>query len=162
MSENEGTLQMQQSGRWAVCRPGQEPVEISSGELFRVEVAGELQPTRMEFDEGYHSIDDYPLRAGLRAAIGGHERIEEAEEDDEEWALQKARAKLAQKHDRSDAKQDPERKLLELARDAAVAAERLAACRKELHKVSADTARNARKDIADGHLQDIEKLLRDI
>ena len=63
-----------------------------------------------------------------------------------------------------EAKRDPERKLLDLARDAAVAAERLAACRKELHKVSADTARNARKDIAEaiGHLQDIEKLLRDI
>jgi hypothetical protein len=56
----------------------------------------------MEFDEGYYSIDDYPLRDGLRAAIGELERVEEAEEDDEEWALQKARAKLA--------KQDPERK----------------------------------------------------
>ena len=62
-----------------------------------------------------------------------------------------------------EAKRDPERKLLELARDAAVAAERLAACRKELHEVSADTARNARKDIAEAieRLQAFEKLLAD-
>jgi hypothetical protein len=40
---------MQPSGRWAVCRPGRKPVEINSGELFRVEVDGELKPTRMEF-----------------------------------------------------------------------------------------------------------------
>jgi hypothetical protein len=39
-----------------------------------------------------------------------------------------------------EAKRDPERKLLELAREAAVAAERLVTCRKELHKVSADIA----------------------
>jgi hypothetical protein len=32
-----------------VCRPGRKPVEINSGELFRVEVDGELKPTRMEF-----------------------------------------------------------------------------------------------------------------
>jgi hypothetical protein len=62
-----------------------------------------------------------------------------------------------------EAKRDPERELLELARDAAVAAERLATCRKELHRVSADTAKNARKDIAEaiGHLQDFEQLLHD-
>jgi hypothetical protein len=52
------------------------PVEITSGELFRVEVAGakELQLTRMEYDydgRRYYSIDGYPLRDGLRAAIGG-------------------------------------------------------------------------------------------
>ena len=40
MTEKEGVLQMQPSGRWAVCRPGREPVEITSGELFRVEVDG--------------------------------------------------------------------------------------------------------------------------
>jgi hypothetical protein len=44
--------------------------------LFRVEVAGVtgLQLTRMEYshDEpgGYYSVDGYPLRDGLRAAIG--------------------------------------------------------------------------------------------
>jgi hypothetical protein len=62
-----------------------------------------------------------------------------------------------------EAKRDPERKLLERAREAAVAAERLATCRKELHQVSTDTARNARKDIAEaiGYLQDLAQLLRD-
>jgi hypothetical protein len=48
--------------------------------LFHVEVAGakELQLTRMEYrhlpggDGAYYSIDGYPLRDGLRAAIGEH------------------------------------------------------------------------------------------
>jgi hypothetical protein len=73
---NAGILRMQPSGRWAVCRPGHEPVEITSGELFRVEVAGELQLTRMEYSRdrgGYYSIDGYELRDGLRAAIDGGE-----------------------------------------------------------------------------------------
>jgi hypothetical protein len=48
------------------------PVEISSGELFRVKVAGELKLTRMECDDGYYSVDGYPLFDGLRAAIVGH------------------------------------------------------------------------------------------
>ena len=66
----EGTLRKMPSGRWAVCRPEREPIEITSGELFSVEVDGELKLTRMEYDEGYYSIDAYPLRDGLRAAIG--------------------------------------------------------------------------------------------
>ena len=49
MTEKVGVLQMQPSGRWAVCRPGRAPVEVTSGEVFRIEVAGELRPTRMEF-----------------------------------------------------------------------------------------------------------------
>jgi hypothetical protein len=84
MTEKEGVLQMQPSGRWAVCRPDRRPVEITSGE-FRVEVAGELKSTRMEFSpfhgtaQGreyrgqpgeYYSVDDYHLANGLRAAIG--------------------------------------------------------------------------------------------
>jgi hypothetical protein len=62
-----------------------------------------------------------------------------------------------------EAKQDPERILLELAREAAVAAERLATCRKELNQVSTDTARNARQDIVEAIelLQSVEKLLAD-
>ena len=46
-----------------------------SGELFRVEVDGELRLTRMEevWGEGYYSIDLYALRDGMRAAIGGAE-----------------------------------------------------------------------------------------
>jgi hypothetical protein len=75
MSDKEGILRMMASGRWAVYRPGRVPIEITSGELFRIEVAGakELKLTRMEYDQidrQYYSIDDYPLRDGLRAAIG--------------------------------------------------------------------------------------------
>ena len=74
--EKVGVLRIQPSGRWAVCRPGYAPVEITSGELFRVEVAGELQLTRMKFRyrprRGYYTVDGYPLRDGLRAAIGEH------------------------------------------------------------------------------------------
>jgi hypothetical protein len=49
MSDKEGFLKMLPSGRWAVVRFAREPVEITSGELFRVEADGELKPTRMEF-----------------------------------------------------------------------------------------------------------------
>jgi hypothetical protein len=35
MTDKEGTLQMQPSGRWAVCRPGRSPVAIAAGDLFR-------------------------------------------------------------------------------------------------------------------------------
>ena len=86
MTEKEGILQMQPSGRWAVFRTGRAPVEITSGELFRIEVAGELKVTRMEFRHltgpmkgreyrgsvggEYYSIDGYHLTNGLRAAIG--------------------------------------------------------------------------------------------
>ena len=63
MSEKEGTLRMMASGRWAVYRPGRLPVEITSGELFRVKVAGEMRLTRMEYnhaDRQYYSVDSYP------------------------------------------------------------------------------------------------------
>jgi hypothetical protein len=55
MTDKEGPLRMMASGRWAIYRPGRLPVEITSGELFRVEVAGAngLQLTRMEYN---HSI----------------------------------------------------------------------------------------------------------
>jgi hypothetical protein len=73
MSEEEGVLRTQSSGRWAVCWPGREPVEITSGDIFRVEIDGAdaLRLTRMEhlWGEGYFSIDGYPLRDGIRAAI---------------------------------------------------------------------------------------------
>jgi hypothetical protein len=76
LSDKEGTLRMMASGRWAVYRPGRLPVEITSGESFRVDVGGELKLTRMEYDHAdrrYYSIDGYPLRDGLHAAIGEHE-----------------------------------------------------------------------------------------
>jgi hypothetical protein len=64
---------MQSSDRWAISRPGRDPVEITSGELFRVEVDGELRLTRMEhlWGEGYYC--GYPLRDGMRVAIGSGE-----------------------------------------------------------------------------------------
>ena len=43
MTEKEGVLRLQPTGRWAGCRPGRPPVEITSGELFRFEVDGELK-----------------------------------------------------------------------------------------------------------------------
>jgi uncharacterized protein DUF5348 len=72
--EKEGTLQMQPSGRRAICRPGYDQIEITSGDVFQVEVPGEagLRRTRMEHmqGEGYYSVNGYNLRDGLRAAIG--------------------------------------------------------------------------------------------
>jgi hypothetical protein len=49
MTDKEGTLRMMASGRWAIYRPGRLPIEITSGELFRVEVGGQLKLTRMEY-----------------------------------------------------------------------------------------------------------------
>ena len=75
MSEKEGTLRKRPSGHWAVFRPGRDPVEITSGELFRVEVDGELRLTRMQhlWSEGYYSIDGY--KAARRHALGDWRRI---------------------------------------------------------------------------------------
>ena len=77
MSDREGTLQMQPSGRWAVVLPEQVPVEITSGDFFRVEVDGELKLTHMDWAPGergwYYSVDGYQLHDGLRAAIGAED-----------------------------------------------------------------------------------------
>jgi hypothetical protein len=77
MSHNEGTLRMQSSGRWAIIRPGHAPYEITSGDVFHVEVDGELKITRMKWAHGervwYYSVDGYQLRDGLRAAIGAED-----------------------------------------------------------------------------------------
>jgi len=72
MAGKEGILCKQASGRWAVCPPGRQPVEIKSGKLFRVEVDGVLRVTRMRYTprRGYYSADGYELRDGMRAAIG--------------------------------------------------------------------------------------------
>jgi hypothetical protein len=63
---------MQPSGRWAVCRTGHDPVEITSGELFRVDVNGKLLVRRMEYapGRGYYAVGGPPLRGGMRPAIG--------------------------------------------------------------------------------------------
>ena len=68
--DKEGTLHLQASGRWAIMRPGRQPFELTSGDVFRVEVDGKLQITRMGNlrGEGYYSVDGYPLRDGMRAA----------------------------------------------------------------------------------------------
>jgi hypothetical protein len=77
MTDKEGTLRMQASGRWAICRLGREPVEITNGEAFRVAVPGTkgLSVTRMEYRPargagGYYSANGHFLHDGLRAAIG--------------------------------------------------------------------------------------------
>jgi hypothetical protein len=72
MTDKDGTLYLQPSGRWAILRPGCEPFELTSGNVFRVEVDGKLQVTRMGhlWGGGYYSIEGYPLRDGMRAAIG--------------------------------------------------------------------------------------------
>jgi hypothetical protein len=85
MSVTEGILQLQRSGRWAIVRPRRVPVELTSGEVFWVDVNGEMKPTRMEFRHfvgpanvrslhgqsgDYYSVDGYPLRNGMRAATG--------------------------------------------------------------------------------------------
>jgi hypothetical protein len=85
-TDKEGIVRLHASGRWAVCQPGRELVEIDAGDAFRIEVpdVGGLQLTAMAFrrftvllngcDSGgqageYFSTDRYHLRDGLRAAI---------------------------------------------------------------------------------------------
>jgi hypothetical protein len=70
MSEKEGTLRMQPSGQWAVCRPGKAPVEITSGEVVRVEDPGRegLHRTRMERDV------QRPRLSSARRPARGHRR----------------------------------------------------------------------------------------
>ena len=77
-----GTLHRMLSGRWAVCRSGTSPIDIQSGDTFWLEVSGKMRKTRMEFKHftgpswtlrgtgEYYSVDHFPLRDGLRAAIG--------------------------------------------------------------------------------------------
>jgi hypothetical protein len=74
----EGRLRRLPSGRWAIFQRGRDPWEITSGDVIYVAVAGKLalQRTRIEyvpgsrFDGDYVSMDDYPLRNGLRSAAG--------------------------------------------------------------------------------------------
>jgi hypothetical protein len=73
---DEGTLKLQPSGLWAVCRPWRPPVQIESGNVFRVDVDGDLKLMQMgyrHFAGGggeYYSVNGFKLRNGLRAAIG--------------------------------------------------------------------------------------------
>jgi hypothetical protein len=76
-SDKVGTLRMQANQRWAIIRPGHAPYELTSGDVFRVEVDGQLKRTRMEWARGrsgrYYSVEGYPLRSGMRAAIGAED-----------------------------------------------------------------------------------------
>src|SRR5262249_15219596 len=107
--------------------------------------------SRANLVQALASVMAQPLERTAENDAGELERIEA--EVDEEWDLKRARARLERKH--------VERKLLERARSVAVQAELLATYKKEIHEVSTDTARNARKDIAEAirYLQDLEKLL---
>jgi hypothetical protein len=70
MPKKIGILRMQPSRRWAICHPGHGPVEITSGELFRIEV---LHVRRMEYahdGRGYYAVGGPELRSSMRAAIG--------------------------------------------------------------------------------------------
>jgi hypothetical protein len=74
MTDTDGTLRLQPSGRWAIQAPGREPVEILAGETIMVEVAGssELKSARMEQARPsgeYYVVQGYPLRDGLRAGF---------------------------------------------------------------------------------------------
>ena len=69
----EGILHKTTTGRWATCRSGQSPIEITSGCGFWIEVNGKLKLTTMEYrhfldgGEEYYSVDAYELCDGLRA-----------------------------------------------------------------------------------------------
>ena len=75
-----GTLTRLSNGRWGIVALGNDQAhELTSGDVFAVEIGGEMRITRMEFihdcDGGrYVSADDYPLRVGLRAATGNDAR----------------------------------------------------------------------------------------
>lgn len=73
-----GTLMLTDTGRWAIVAKGRNAYEITSGELFAVEVAGVMRTTRMEFandpvhEQGgrYVSVDGFRLFEGMRAGVG--------------------------------------------------------------------------------------------
>jgi hypothetical protein len=58
MTEKEGFLRMQPSGRWAACRPGRDPIEITSGDVFRF------------IDDGAHSSYEGDPGVRLRGTKG--------------------------------------------------------------------------------------------
>ena len=71
-----GTLMLLDSGRWAIAAKDREqPYEITSSEVFVVEIEGRMRITRMEFAHGrnggrYVSVDGFRLFEGMRAANG--------------------------------------------------------------------------------------------
>jgi hypothetical protein len=75
MSTKEGILRQQPAGGWAIVAPGRSPVAILAGEVFDLEVAGEMKLARMERRrhvngaEEWSTAQGYPLREGLRAGF---------------------------------------------------------------------------------------------
>jgi hypothetical protein len=75
MSDQEGILRLQPSGRWAIICPGRSPVAIVEGEVFEFEVSGKMKLARMERRRRPDGTDEwvtaqgYELRDGLRAGF---------------------------------------------------------------------------------------------
>jgi hypothetical protein len=68
--KTDSTLRQLASSQWAIQAPGREPAEIPAGEIFMLEVAGELKRARMEQRPGggeYYVVQGYDPREGLRA-----------------------------------------------------------------------------------------------
>jgi hypothetical protein len=63
------------AGGWAIAGPGRSPVAIIRGEVFYLEIAGEMKLARMECrrrmdgSEERFTVQGYNLRDGLRAAF---------------------------------------------------------------------------------------------
>jgi hypothetical protein len=49
MTDKEGTLILRPTGRWAICRPGRSPVEVTSGPMKGRELWGQTGE--------YYSVD---------------------------------------------------------------------------------------------------------
>jgi hypothetical protein len=77
MTDNEGTFHLQPNGRWAIICPGRSPVAIVEGQVFELEVVGEMKLARMERrrrpdgTEMWVTAQGYKLRAGVRARFFG-------------------------------------------------------------------------------------------
>ena len=72
-SIDQGPLAMSVWGKWQIC-VGTARHEISSGEVILLDVSGdgEWKRTRIEHSKsegGYYSVDGYPLRDGMLAAL---------------------------------------------------------------------------------------------
>lgn len=75
MSDKIGILKMSSSGRWEIEYTDSDPIQITSGDQFYIEVSGSgsMELTCMESRRGqYYSIDEHPLRDGLRASFVGN------------------------------------------------------------------------------------------
>jgi hypothetical protein len=75
VTTKEGTLHQLPSGGWAIVAPGRSPIAIVAGEVFDLEVAGEMKLARMERRQRVDGVEEwstaqgYPLREGLRAGF---------------------------------------------------------------------------------------------